>query len=83
MPQNRHEQVIEIVGKAAGQGTYGFHLLGLLELFFQFILFFFLFMPFRNVPGNAPESGQRAGIIRISEPETSRCLLLPSLRMIS
>ncbi len=33
--QNRAENVVEIVGDAAGQGAYGLHLLGLKQLLFQ------------------------------------------------
>ena len=51
---NPHQNIIKIVGNPTGQCPDGFHLLGLVQLGFQFMLFFFRFFPFGNVAQHTP-----------------------------
>ena len=47
-----HQQVVEVMGNAAGQGADGFHFLGVDQLGLQMLFFLLGFNPFSNVPGS-------------------------------
>ena len=66
VPGDSLEQIIEVVGNAAGQGTHGFHFSGLIQLDLEFFLFLFSLLAVGDVRAYGKYAGKLSATVKNS-----------------